>query len=204
MKSPLSTPYTEKRLKNYALWYYERYLPSRARLTEKLLEKSKQNIKIVETILEEIKDIFIEESLLEAKIRFLIESHKNEKIIRFTLLKKGFEWEKIDEKLQLYHEELRSWESHKIAIEKRYSDLEKRWKSQKQILLTLGVKFPQFKEQILSLKRDDSESLKKQYEKLYSTTRPTTKNDFQKIASKLAQKWFRFDDIKKVLEESQK
>jgi len=106
-------PYSKKRLKNYALWYYERYLPSRAKLREKLLGKSEKNTQLVDKVLEEIEEIFIEDSLLDAKVRFLIESHKNENTIRFALLKKGFEKKMIEEKLLSYGDELRSWESHK-------------------------------------------------------------------------------------------
>ena len=84
----ISSPYSEKRLKNYALWYYERYLPSINRLREKLLEKSDKNSTLVEHVLFEIREIFIEEVLIDNRVRFLVDAHKNERFIRQSLRKK--------------------------------------------------------------------------------------------------------------------
>ena len=50
-------------LKNYALWYYFRYFPSRKKLLEKLKEKS-QDREISEKVFENISHLFQEESVI--------------------------------------------------------------------------------------------------------------------------------------------
>ena len=60
---------TFSRLKDYALWYYFKYLPSINKLENKLLEKTMQNRELVEQVFEDIKDLFQEEQIIESKVK---------------------------------------------------------------------------------------------------------------------------------------
>jgi hypothetical protein len=109
---PPQIPYTLKRLESYARWYYERYFPSVESLREKLLKKCENNHEQVDSVLAKIREIFIEELLVDQHVRNLIDSHKNEKVILQTLKKKKFEPGLIDKKIEEYREDLNNWDSH--------------------------------------------------------------------------------------------
>ncbi len=203
-KSP-ELPYSEKRLESYAKWYYERYFPSIEALREKLLKKCDSDDKKVDSTLTKIREMFIEELLIDQRVRMLIDSHKNERFIRQNLMRKKFNPEIIEKKIEEYRDDLISWEAHRWTIEKKWTELWKKWKSEKIIIQTLCIKFPHFKEEIHSLwfqnNEKEEENLKNIYEKLCAKNPPKTHQDRQKIAAKLMQRGFEYSKIKIVISE---
>jgi hypothetical protein len=126
MHRKTQAPYSLKRLESYARWYYGRYFPSIESLREKLLQKCENNHTDVDSTLAKIREIFIEELLIDQRVRFLIDSHKNESFIRQNLKRKKFDEALIEQKLREYHDELFDWESHRQAIEKKIQELQNR------------------------------------------------------------------------------
>ena len=57
-----------ERLKSYSLWYYFRYYPSNKKLENKLLEKTENNIDLVNIVIWDIEHLFIEDEIINLKI----------------------------------------------------------------------------------------------------------------------------------------
>ena len=79
--------YNHKRLSEYALWYYERYLPSDARLREKLEEKA-QSREVFDQVWSQVSSILVEDRILEDKVKNLLNRKKNQYYIVSNLAQK--------------------------------------------------------------------------------------------------------------------
>jgi hypothetical protein len=89
MNKLLITTFT--RLKDYALWYYFKYLPSVKRLENKLLEKTDQNRELVKSVFSDIKHLLQEEQIIESKVKIYIFRNKNLAYIKGKLREKLFD-----------------------------------------------------------------------------------------------------------------
>lgn len=184
-------------LKNYALWYYFRYFPSRKKLLEKLKEKS-QDREVSQKVFENISHLFQEEQVIWDKIRLYLLRNKNLKYITGKLLEKWFEKDVVQEILE--NNFLHEWESLLnekslfIKIE-NYKNSGKSIQYVKQKLIERQEDREMVENIILSVFEDgEDENLQKELEKLQN------KNlDKQKLIQKLLQKWFQYNEIKKYL-----
>jgi len=201
--------YSTQRLRDYALWYYFRYYPSNARLLQKLREKGSEEDSI--SVCKEIEHLTQESEIIKAKIDNYVFRNKNYRYIRQKMREKLFPVEKIEAYLEKY---INTWESildedflrRKIEIfiakgKSRYYIFQKLWETKwdREILEWLLEKyFPNW----------ESENILREYEKLTSTLsqplplqgKGADHKKKQKIIQKLLAKWFKYDEIKKVLQ----
>ena len=184
-------------LKNYALWYYFRYFPSRKKLLEKLKEKS-QDREISQKVFENISHLLQEEQVIWDKIRLYLLRNKNLKYITGKLLEKWFEKDMVNEILE--NNFLREWESLLnekslfIKIE-NYKNAGKSIQYVKQKLIERQEDREMIEKIIDDIFYDwEDENLQKELEKLQNKGL-----EKQKIIQKLLQKGFYYDDIKKLL-----
>ncbi len=209
-------PYTSKRLHDYALWYYFRYYPSNARLLQKLKEKGSEED--AQKIFTNIKHLLQEDEIIKAKIDNYIFRHKNYRYIRQKMREKLFPSEAVEQYLEKY---LNSWKSllTKEFLRKKIENFIQRGKSRQYIFQKLW-ETPEDKELLNWLLEDyfanwESENIRKEYEKIRTklqnqTTHPKaplfqnrgelTFTWKQKITQKLLSKWFKYNEVKKVLE----
>jgi len=188
-------PYKPQRLKDYALWYYFRYYPSNARLLQKL--KEKWEIEDAEQVFQEIKNLTQEDEIIKAKIDNYVFRNKNYRYIRQKMREKLFPTEKTEKYLEKY---ISAWESildsdflrRKIEIfitkgKSKYYISQKLWetKQDREVLETiLQEYFPDW----------ESENILREYEKL------KPKFERQKIIQKLLAKWFKYNEIKYIVQ----
>lgn len=186
--------YSLSRLKNYAEWYYFRYYPSNEKLLQKLREKGSEEdvLKVYEYIF----PLTQEEAILETKIEGYILRNKNFRYIEQKMREKLFPKEKVKVYLKQYRDTGESLYKEEYLRKKIEYYIEK-WKSKQYIFWKLGeTKEDKYLlEHIFEKYFEDWEweALKKEYEKIKG------KSDKQKIIQKLLMKWFRYDDIKKLL-----
>jgi len=186
--------YSFIRLKNYAEWYYFRYYPSDKKFLQKLKEKWESDD--AEKIFDMMKDFLVEDRTMESLIENYIFRHKNFRYIEQKMQEKGFPKEKIKNYVAKYKESGESllWEAYLI---KKVENLLQKGKSKQYIFQkfwenTVDIELLEkiFKEYFVDW---DYNSLQKEYEKI------KTKLEKQKIIQKLLVKWFKYDDIKKIL-----
>lgn len=186
--------YNFTRLKNYAEWYYFRYYPSDAKFLQKLREKWEGDD--AQKIYDEMKEFLVEDRTLETLIENYIYRNKNYRYITTKMREKLFPIEKVQNYLEKYKQ---SWESllrEEYLIWKienflkkgksRQYIFQKLWESSEDAALLENIFETYF------WGRED-EALKKEYEKIKE------KYEKQKIIQKLIAKWFRYEDIKKLL-----
>lgn len=183
-------------LRNYALWYYFRYFPSVKKLSEKLLQKSKDE-EMSKKVMESILHLTQEKQVIWDKIRLFILKNKNLHYIKNSLMQKWFEKDDIENILQNnFLEEGKSLlneKSLKIKIE-NYKNAGKSIMYIKQKLIERS----EDRELIEAIINElfpalDSENIEKEIEKL------KTKYPKEKLVQKLLQKWFTYNDIKKYV-----
>lgn len=184
-------------LKNYALWYYFRYFPSRKKLLEKLKEKS-QDREVSQKVFENISHLFQEEQVIWDKIRLYLLRNKNLKYITGKLLEKWFEKDMIQEILKNNFlregESLLNEKSLFIKIE-NYKNAGKSIQYVKQKLIERQEDREMIEKIIDDIFYDgEDENLKKELEKLQHKGL-----EKQKIIQKLLQKGFQYNSIKKYL-----
>lgn len=187
--------YSPQRLKDYALWYYFRYYPSNNRLIQKLREKGAEEDSL--SVFKEIQHLTQEDEIIKAKIDNYIFRNKNYRYIRQKMREKLFPREKVEAYLEEY---INTWESildedflrRKIEIQiskgkSHYHIFQKLWetKQDREILEVLLEEY---------FSDWESENIMREYEKL------KPKYNRQKIIQKLLAKWFKYDEIKKVLQ----
>ena len=188
-----------QRLKDYALWYYFRYYPSKNKLKNKLILKTKNNLELVEEVYKTIERLFDDIPILENKIQTYIFKNKNKQYILNNLLAKGFNKEDIFIVLKKYTQE---WESllDKNYLIKKIEQLKNKWKS----INYIKNKFIEQSEDreivaqcinIVFWEDWESDILKNEIEKL------KCKNlEQSKIIQKLLSKWFSYSSIKKFVQ----
>ncbi len=188
-------PYTPQRLKDYALWYYFRYYPSNNKLLQKLNEK--WETEDAQQVFQEIKNLTQEDEIIKAKIDNYIFRNKNYRYIRQKMREKLFPVDKTEAYLEKY---INSGESilDEIFLRKKIENYTAKGKSRYYIFQTLGeTKLDREKLEVLLeeyFPDGEYENIRREYEKIQH------KYDRQKIIQKLLSKWFKYEEIKKVLE----
>ena len=188
--------YTFQRLKDYALWYYFHYYPSNARLQQKLREKGSEEDS--KKVFDDIEHLLQEDQIIASKIDNYIFRNKNYRYIRKKMREKLFPGEKVEANLEKY---IIFWKSllnkdflrRKIEIliskgKSRYYIYHKLWETRedREVLDVLLNEYFQ---------EGEKENIIREYEKLKS------KFQKEKIIQKLISKWFRYDEITRVLGE---
>lgn len=190
-----------EKLKEYAIFYYTKYFPSKEKLRRKLLEKNK-NTEVINSILEKLSTLINDNWLLENKIINFISNWKNFQYIRNNLTTKWFNKDDIERILSLHTNEDESLLSHDKTRNKIIG-LFRSWKSiqyikQKfienpndEILVNEIIEELSNNEEndpeIIGIKKYLSEYQKKWFDK-------------QKIIQKLMLKWFKYNKFKDLME----
>ena len=199
-----------QKIVDYAIWYYLKYFPSKKALEKKLFEKFWPNSekwkvywwiweKEIDFILnQKMSSIIFEEEVAKSKIRNYIEKNKNFSYIKTKMFQKYFDKELV---LLILREEY-NFENETLLNEEKLKKqiilLKQKGKS-KNYIKNKFLERNQDKDLVENILSEvfcdwELENLKKEYEKI--------KNkwfDKQKIFMRLAWKWFKYDDIKKVL-----
>ena len=184
-------------LKEYALWYYFKYLCSQKRLFQKVFSKSGKNQELTQQVLEEMSRFIDEEKNVEARVRFCIERNKNISYIKGNLISKGYEKGIVESCITAQLEA--KWGSllDGESIARKIISYKQKGKSKKYIIQKLleregdrDIVLSQI-EEIFS--EGESDNLKKEYQKLQG------KFEAKKIIEKLLRKGFSYDEVKKMI-----
>lgn len=183
-------------LKNYALWYYFKYFPSSKRLIEKLNEKS-FDTELSKKVFENIKHLINERQVIWDKIRLFLLRNKNLKYIKLKLLEKWFDKNLVEEILQ--NDFLEDWKSllNEKSLYIKIENYKNAWKSINYIKQKL-IERSQDRELVENIMTSIFEnweeiSIKKEAEKLLK------KYDKVKVTQKLIAKGFRYNEVRRVL-----
>ena len=196
---------------DYAIWYYCKYFPSKKALEKKLLEKfwphsEKWKIygwiwqKEIDFIISEsMRNLIFEEEVARSQIKIYVEKNKNLSYIKNKMYQKFFDKNLV---LSILREEY-DFENETLLdfdkLKKQIFLLKQKWKS-KNYIRNKFLERSQDKDLVGWILEEifsdwEIENLEKEYEKI--------KNkwfDKQKIFMRLAWKWFKYDDIKRVME----
>lgn len=187
-------------LRDYALSYYFRYLPSLKRLTEKVKAKSETE-ELAREVLWEIAHFVKEEENIEVRIRYLIGRNKNARYIQTNLIQKGFSSQLV--KSILYGKFIQEGKSlmSEEFLKRKILHYKEQGKSKNYIASKL-IERQEDKELINRLleevfKKGEKENISFWVEKL------SPKYEKKKILEKLLMKWFSYGEIKEFLEEGE-
>ncbi len=193
MKKPeVITKY--QRLKDYTLWYYFRYYPSIGKMRFKLMQKTLKNEEMIDDLFKDIWHLFDDIPVIESKIQNYLFRNKNKNYITTQLISKQFKRENILNILNKYTIE---WESvlSEDFIYKKILLLKNKNKSQNYIKNKL-IEQPEDKQKVENILLEiywetwEDEEISAEIEKL------KYKNlEQQKLIQKLLQKWFKYWDI---------
>lgn len=190
--------YNKERLKNYALWYYLRFYPSKNRLREKLLEKSGNNLELSNEIILEMKNIIIEKGVIRSKISTFLNRNKNLNYIKQKLREKKFE--KEDYEHILYSEFIKEDKSllSENFIIKKILNLKNKWKSKNYIKYNLieRTEDTEIVEKYLEEIFIDweYENIQKEYDKIKD------RYSKEKCIQKMIWKGFHYSQVKEIVE----
>lgn len=193
MKKPeVITKY--QRLKDYTLWYYFRYYPSIGKMRFKLMQKTLKNEEMIDDLFKDIWHLFDDIPVIESKIQNYLFRNKNKNYITTQLISKQFKREEVLNILDKYSIE---WESvlSEDFIYKKILLLKNKNKSQNYIKNKL-IEQPEDKQKVENILLEiywetwEDEEISAEIEKL------KYKNlEQQKLIQKLLQKWFKYWDI---------
>lgn len=188
--------YNYESLKNYALWYYFKYFPSKLRLFWKLKEKSDDE-ELSKKVLENIEYLINENQVIWDKIRLYLMRNKNLNYIKSKLILAWFDKYLVQEILQ--NDFLQEWESllHEKSLFIKIENYKNTWKSINYIKNKL-IERTEDRELIEWIIREifeswEEENILREIEKL------KRKYDNKKIIQKLIAKWFHYNEIKKYV-----
>lgn len=126
-----------------------------------------------------------------------------ERDIKIKLLKKSFPKEAIWKTLDIFTNEVHSWENYEREIIQKIDSLLARGKSRQYITIMLCGKYPYFKDNIFEILENtsDKEGLKKEVEKYRKKYNLSDRWENQKFYNALQRKWFSYNSIKNILNE---
>lgn len=190
-------------IKNYSINYYLRYYPSKNRLEEKLKDKFDLNESDLQKIMSDLEFILVEEDVIKAKVNTLINRGKNISYIKNNLLQKKF----CKDSVLSYLEEISEWTSvllYDNVLQKVQSYFDKN--KSKQYVYSKLKERPEDVWLVEECIREVYEESEVQLilhiyygnEAKYNLKEPKAK---QKFIASLLSKWFKYGDIKLVLDE---
>jgi SOS response regulatory protein OraA/RecX len=168
----------------------------------KLQEKSRHEPELAPKVFWDIKHLLEEDKIIESKIKNYIYRNKNVSYIRSKMREKYFQADKVEAFLR---EEVWIDEGsilNKVHLLKKIENYKQKGKSQLYIRNKLidRTEDKNIVEECLNevfWQEWELEVLKREYDKLLLAL--DKEKDKQKIMKKLLSKWFRYDDVKKVL-----
>lgn len=118
---------------------------------------------------------------------------------------KQFPKEKIHEKIVLFSSEIEDWYNIRPNLIRWVENRLFKGKSLKMLEMELFGKYPYFKDEIVALLADysDDSGLAKEVEKYAKKYNLADKNERQKLYQAMMRKGFRYDEVKRFLEEGE-
>ncbi|MDD3302532.1 MAG: RecX family transcriptional regulator [Candidatus Gracilibacteria bacterium] len=184
-------------LRNYAINYYLRYYPSSKKLEEKLILKANGDNNLVNKVLDSLKSLVVDNTVIEMKIRYYIGKNKKLSYIKSKLYEKGFNKEDYE---KILSEKFNLEESFfdKDYLQRKVEDYKAKGKSKKYIFSKLYER--KCDKELIEFVIDnvfgvdgEIESVMNDYNKL------KLKFDDKKIYEKLLRKGYSYEIVKKVL-----
>lgn len=184
-------------LRNYAINYYLRYYPSSKKLEEKLILKANWDNNLVNKVLDSLKSLVVDNTVIEMKIRYYIWKNKKLSYIKSKLYEKWFNKEDYE---KILSEKFNLEESFfdKDYLQRKVEDYKAKWKSKKYIFSKLYER--KCDKELIEFVIDnvfwvdwEIESVMNDYNKL------KLKFDDKKIYEKLLRKGYSYEIVKKVL-----
>jgi len=191
---------TFENLKQYGINYIERFIPTKAKLLEKLKEKS-WNEELANEVFEKLKDLINEELMLENLINSYISRWKNIRYIKEKLYIKKFDRELVEKKIDRVKRKGSIFEENQDILEKKIRQLIKKHYSRRHILYSL------------SETKEDKELVENKINEIFEKENFDFENityfinlykkkglEKRKIIERLIAKSFVYNEIKEVLE----
>lgn len=188
----------DKRLQNYAEWYYTKYFPSRNMLREKLFQKC-QDWEIVDDVLQKIQPMIVEEQNIESRVHAYVSQGKTKQYISQKLLQKKFDKQLLERVLLKESETLDDPENYRSQIQEEIRKWQRKLISKKMLTYTLSMKYSIAKQLIHELLQEyddrDILALILLSDKSTKQKAKSTNDGIEKLVTKLAQKGFQISDI---------
>ncbi|MDD2486745.1 MAG: RecX family transcriptional regulator [Candidatus Gracilibacteria bacterium] len=185
--------YTDpKILKNYAIWYYNRYFPSISKIRKKLISKNGDG-DLVDRIMNELGNIFKEEDIITDIIKNQIYRGKTIRYMRQNLLAKEFSKELIDKLIKEYSDsdEIDANQSRTIRNKIEFLKDTKSKRIILQNLMNSGYSKDLIEDIMNEIEFNEENLLGKEIEKIRKTG--VSK---EKMIKKLLGKGFKYEDIR--------
>lgn len=187
---------SKQKLHNYAIWYIGKYMPSLSRLERKLRDRSDDSImvsEVLDLVREYIDEPYIIRTNMDAGIGFWL----GMKQIETRLIRRWFQRDMIrtiSQEILSEHEKTNPQRDMRIQSMIDRSLL--KWEGVSLIHMNLLSKYREAQDTIESLIQniDDRQTLKMMFER---DGIPSS----EKELARLQRKWFRYDDINRVIRE---
>ena len=187
---------SEDKLRDYAVFYYSKFFPSKGKLKEKLLSKNPDE-EMVDRVIVSIDSIIMESYLMENKINWYLSLWKNIRYIKTKMAEKKFDRDMVNEYLSSFEE----WSVlNEDRTRKKILQMTKSGKSIsfiKRSLIETSYD-EELVERIVSELFPEWDSDLEWVKKLISKYRNEGVSD-QKIIQRIVMKGFRYDSVKKAL-----
>ena len=187
---------SKQKLHNYAIWYIGKYMPSLSRLERKLRDRSDDSSmvsEVLDLVREYIDEPYINRTNMDAGIGFGL----GMKQIETRLIRRWFQRDMIRTISQeILSENDKSNPQRDMRIQSMIDRSLLKWEGISLIRMNLLSKYREAQDTIESLIQniDDRETLKMMFER---DGIPSS----EKELAKLQRKWFRYDDINRVIRE---
>lgn len=187
---------SKQKLHNYAIWYIGKYMPSLSRLERKLRDRSDDSImvsEVLDLVREYIDEPYIIRTNMDAGIGFWL----GMKQIETRLIRRWFQRDMIRTISQeILSENSSANPQRDMRIQSMIDRSLLKWEGVSLIRMNLLLKYREAQDTIESLIQniDDRQTLKMIFER---DGIPSS----EKELAKLQRKWFRYDDINRVLRE---
>lgn len=197
-----------KYLANAGAWYYERYMPSVAKLRRWLGRRSNGDASAVESALKALAPLFCEAAILDAKARSFLERGKSRRFAEGKLRLAGFGKEDVRAALDAYGERFESWETYLPAARRKLKALAERRKTSREATSALCAAFPGFRDEAAALvkeayvSQDEDLALAEALGAAVRKFGARTRDQKAKVFRKLMARGFASGKIRKLLGES--
>lgn len=187
---------SKQKLHNYAIWYIGKYIPSLSRLERKLRERC-ENSSIVNEVLDLVREYIDEPYIIRTNIDAGMGFWLGIKQIEARLMRRWFQRDMIQSISQEILSENSSENPQRdLRIQSMIDRALMKWESVSLIRMSLLSKYREAQDTIENLLQnlDDRETLKMVFDR---DGVPSS----EKELAKLQRKWFRYDDINRVIRE---
>ena len=187
---------SKQKLHNYAIWYIGKYMPSLSRLERKLRDRSDDS-SIVSEVLDLVREYIDEPYIIRTNMDAGIGFGLGMKQIEARLIRRWFQRDMIRTISQeILSENSSANPQRDTRIQSMIDRSLLKWEGVSLIRMNLLSKYREAQDTIESLIQniDDRETLKMMFER---DSIPSS----EKELAKLQRKWFRYDDINRVIRE---